>query len=96
MPEIHLTLSGPGQSGEVVWDDEAGTFRGTDAELLNECSQGPQAHPAWPYAAGLAATDKRALIVLLAVLGWDVPPELADEAAKWRKEGAALPRNAVA
>lgn len=90
-----LTLSGAGRVGEVVWDDEAGTFQGTDAVDLALCAQGPQSHPAWPSTDALPAKDARALIVLLHCFGWDVPPELADEAAEWLKGQEPLPADAV-
>jgi hypothetical protein len=79
-----LTLRGPGQQGKLLWDDEAGTFEGTDAADLNACAHAPVSHPAWPSCEELPAYDAKALIVLLHVFGWDVPPELAVEAAALR------------
>jgi hypothetical protein len=76
-----LTLKGPDRSGEVVWDDEAGTFEGTDDAELNKCAQVPQWHPGLPCSDELAAHDAKALIILLHILGWDVPCELAEDAA---------------
>jgi hypothetical protein len=81
--------------GEVSWDDKAGTFTGTDAVNLNGCAAYPQWHPGFPPTDALAKTDERALIVLLATLGWDCP-ELAETARKWRKEAGEPPPEAVA
>ncbi len=96
MPKHHLTLSAPGRSGELTWDDEAGTFAGSDADLLTQLAVRPQWHPGLPQTEALATTDARALIVLLHCLGWDAPAELADEVRAWRKEADHVPRDAVA
>lgn len=79
-----LTLKSSERTGEVLWDDERGWFEGTDADLLNECCRTPQWHPAWPLTDALAASDVKALIVLLTCLGWDVPAELSEVARNWQ------------
>jgi hypothetical protein len=90
-----LTLRGPGQQGKLLWDDEAGTFEGTDAADLNACAHAPVSHPAWPSCEELPAYDAKALIVLLHVFGWDVPPELAVEAAALRAREPPYPPDVV-
>lgn len=81
-----LTLRGPGRSGELLWDDEAGTFSGTDAAELSRSAGVAPWHPHFPFVNTCPAYDPRALIVLLHVIGWDVPLELADEVRDWLKD----------
>lgn len=82
-----LTLTGPGRTGELAWDDEAGAFEGTDADELAGSARYPVSRPGWLSCVGLPAHDPVALIILLHIWGWDVPPELAGDAAaflaKW-------------
>lgn len=91
-----LTLKAHDAMGEVTWDDEAGTFVGTDGDILTACAQRPQAHPAWPSVEATAQRNPRAVVVLLACFGWDVPPELAETVAGWPEAALPLPSGAVA
>lgn len=90
-----LTLRGPDRAGEVFWDDIAGTFEGTDDTELNECAHVPQWHPGLPISCELAAHDARALIILLHILGWGVPEELAADAAAWFADQPEAPPGVV-